>query len=165
MSNSFVTFDVTFVVTFDVTYDVDFDDGDQESGVTCQHIRARPSKSAEAAATEPQPPIAVPQHAITLHATAVTEVVELTAAVETGDGLHEEVEVVAEVEDDDDLYWGRTKCFNAVLAEAAVSSAQWHGRKQFKIFFEDLENDKIAKNIETSKNLINTSILEELGKN
>ena len=83
-------------------YDVHFDDGDQESGVTTQHIRARPSGSAEAPATEPQPPIAVPQHAITVHATAVTEVVELAAAVETGDGLHEEVEVVAEVEDDDD---------------------------------------------------------------
>ena len=83
-------------------YDVDFDDGDQESGVTTQHIRARPSGSAEAPATEPQPPIAVPQHAITVHATAVTEVVELAAAVETGDGLHEEVEVVAEVEDDDE---------------------------------------------------------------
>ena len=37
-----------------------------------------------------------------MHATAVTEVVELAAAVETGDGLHEEVEVVAEVEDDDE---------------------------------------------------------------
>ena len=82
-------------------YDVDFDDGDQESGVTCQHIRARPSAPAEAPATAPQPPIAVPQHAITVHATAVTEVVELAAAVETGDGLHEEVEVVAEVDDDD----------------------------------------------------------------
>ena len=82
-------------------YDVDFDDGDQESGVTCQHIRARPSKSAEAPATEPQPPIAVPQHAITVHTTAVTEVVELTAAVDPGDGLSEEVEVVAEVDDDD----------------------------------------------------------------
>jgi hypothetical protein len=82
-------------------YDVDFDDGDQESGVTWQHIRARPSKSAEAPATEPQPPIAVAQHAITVHATAVTEVVELTAAVDPGDGLSEEVEVVAEVDDDD----------------------------------------------------------------
>ncbi len=83
-------------------YDVDFDDGDQESGVTTQHIRARPSGSAEAPATEPQPPIAVAQHAITVHTTAVTEVVELTAAVDPSDGLSEEVEVVAEVEDDDD---------------------------------------------------------------
>ena len=82
-------------------YDVDFDDGDQESGVTTQHIRARPSGSAEAPATVPQPPIAVPQHAITVHATAVTEVVELTAAVGPSDDLPEEVEVVAEVEDDD----------------------------------------------------------------
>ena len=82
-------------------YDVDFDDGDQESGVACQHIRARPSASAEAPATEPQPPIAVPQHAITVHATAVTEVV-LTAALDPSDGLSEEVEVVAEVEDDDE---------------------------------------------------------------
>ena len=51
--------------------------------------------------SEPRPPIAIPQHAITVHVTAVTEVAEPTAAIDSSDGLTEVEEVVAEVADDD----------------------------------------------------------------
>ncbi len=50
--------------------------------------------------SEPRPPSAIPQHAITVHVTAVTEVAEPTAAVNSSDGLTEVEEVVAEVADD-----------------------------------------------------------------
>ena len=50
-------------------YDVDFDDGDQESGVTTQHIRARPSGSARGARDGAAAANCLAQHAITVHAT------------------------------------------------------------------------------------------------
>ena len=51
--------------------------------------------------SEPRPPSAIPQHAMTVHVTAVTEVAEPTAAVDSSDGLTEVEEVVAEVAADD----------------------------------------------------------------
>ena len=53
----------------------------------------------------------------------------------------------------------------AAAAAAKTSARRRHGKKN-QDFYENLENEKIAKNIEKNLwKLIKTSILEELGKN